>query len=153
MSRFKLIPEAHLTLCQDDQVLLLLRANTGYEDGKYSVVAGHIDGAEMARAVMVREARKEAGLILALNDLSLFHFMHRFDGDERISFFFAAGKWQSVPYNREPKKCADLPWHPLSCLPDNMVPYVQAALRRGLRGQAYSEFGWQSQETNEVRRA
>jgi len=30
----------------------------------------------------------------------------------------------------------------LSGLPDNMVPYVQAALLRGLRGQTYSGYGW-----------
>lgn len=34
--RFKLIPAVYLLLRQDNEVLLLRRANTGYQDGKYS---------------------------------------------------------------------------------------------------------------------
>jgi len=43
VEHFKLIPEAHLLLFKDEHVLLLRRENTGYEDGNYGVVAGHID--------------------------------------------------------------------------------------------------------------
>ncbi len=54
MNRFSLIPEVHLILESNGQLLLLKRANTGYEDGNYSLVAGHIDGNESAREAMVR---------------------------------------------------------------------------------------------------
>ena len=40
-NRFKLIPSVHLFLVQGQNILLLRRFNTGYEDGKYSVIAGH----------------------------------------------------------------------------------------------------------------
>lgn len=44
--RFTMPGAAHLFLIQDDHVVLLRRFNTGYEDGNYSVDAGHLDGDE-----------------------------------------------------------------------------------------------------------
>ena len=99
MRRFTLIPEAHLLLFADDRILLLRRCNTGYENGNYSVVAGHIDGGETAREAMSREAIEEAGLVVAPEALSLCHVMHRRAEDERVSFFFTAARWTGEPRN------------------------------------------------------
>ena len=57
-----LLVAVHLILVQDSKVLLLRRYNTGYEDGNYGVVAGHLERDEEIVAAMVREAREEAGI-------------------------------------------------------------------------------------------
>ena len=142
MNRFKLIPEAHLILIDNGNLLLLKRENTGYEDGNYSIIAGHIDSNETARAAMSREAKEEAGLTIHPEDLSLCHVMHRMADDERISFFFTTEKWQGEPKNMETDKCSDLSWFRMDALPVNMVPYIREAIGNILRNEIYSEFGW-----------
>src|SRR3989338_3830927 len=58
--RFKLIPEVYLVLVRDKKVLLSRRFQTGYEDGNYSMIAGHADGNETMREALAREAKEEA---------------------------------------------------------------------------------------------
>ena len=144
MARFALIAEVHLVLLRRKEVLMLRRFQTGYEDGAYSLVAGHVDGGESFSAAMAREALEEAGLELSPTALSLAHTMHRRAEHERVSLFFTASDWRGEPMNREPHKCDDLAWFPTEQLPRNTVPYVSAALGHVFAGRNYSEFGWKA---------
>ncbi|MCP5082135.1 MAG: NUDIX domain-containing protein [Alphaproteobacteria bacterium] len=140
--RFKLIGEVHLILEQKSSVVLLRRFQTGYEDGNYSLVAGHLDGDEPAKVGMMREAREEAGISVDPSALEFVHLMHRERGDERMALFFRCTSWQGTVHNAEPHKCDDLSWFAYGALPDNLVPYIGHALACVRRGETYSEFAW-----------
>ena len=141
--RFKLIPTSHLVLLKDNKILLLRRYNTGYEDGKYSVVAGHLDGNETFIQAMVREAKEEANIIIKPEDLDVVHVMHRkVPEEERIDFFIIAKKWDGNPQNMEPHKCDDIRWFDIDKLPENIIPYVKQAIGCFKNKIFYSENGW-----------
>ncbi len=145
MARFALIPEVHLLLLHNGQILLLRRQNTGYEDGNYSVIAGHLEGNETARQAMAREASEEAGITLNPQDLIFCHVTHRKAENERVSFFFRATHWSGEPQNLEPHKCSELSWFNANALPTNVIPYIRQAIEQTLQGHTYSEHGWDNQ--------
>ena len=142
MKRFKLVSAVHIFLVRDDQVLLLRRFNTGYEDGNYSVVAGHLNGGEEVKAAAIREAQEEVGIQIAPEDLRVVGVMHRKSDDERVDFFVAAISWSGQVANMEPDKCDRLAWFRFDDLPDNVIPYVRRALDNYRRGQWFDSFGW-----------
>jgi 8-oxo-dGTP diphosphatase len=145
-ARFQLSASVHLFLLRagprGQQVLLLRRANTGYEDGKYSVIAGHLDGRETVIAAITREAREEAGIAVAPADLAVVGVMHCWEGDEYIHFFLATNRWSGAIINAEPDKCDELVWHDLNDLPANVIPYVRQALVNYRRNVWFDSFGW-----------
>jgi 8-oxo-dGTP pyrophosphatase MutT (NUDIX family) len=121
----------------------LRRFNTGYEDGNYSVVAGHIDGGEDVYTAMIREAGEEAGITVLREDLTIVQVMHRKTPyEERIDYFFECYTWNGDIRNNEPDKCDELRWVDISALPGNMVDYVEAAIGNYRNGTAFSLFGW-----------
>ncbi len=138
--RFKLIAAVYLLFRRDNEILLLLRANTGYEDGKYGLVSGHVDGDEPLTQAAAREAREEAGVEIDPADLVLRTVMHRRQDDERVEFFFQPTRWRGEIRNMEPDKCAALSWFSLQDLPDNTIPYVRQAIAHCREGLIYSEF-------------
>ena len=145
--KFKLIATVHIFLTNnEDEVLLLRRFNTGYEDGNYSVIAGHIDGNEEVKAAAIREAKEEAGIEIRPSEIEVVGVMHRKGEDERVNFFLATSRWNGSIVNAEPDKCDDLSWHSFHELPVNMVPYVRRALEYYRKGKCFDSFGWKSQE-------
>lgn len=141
-TRDQFFVEAHLVLAREGELLMLLRQNTGYMDGHWGLVAGHVDAGETFREAMAREAREEAGLSLTPDALHLTHIMHRNSDSERVSLFFTTEATTDEPRNMEPDKCAALVWQPRAALPDATIPYIRAALGHIAEGRQYSEFGW-----------
>lgn len=135
------MPSGYVFFRDEDNVLLLRRANTGYHDGDYGVPAGHIEEGELGLAGTIREVQEEVGVRLKPEQLTFVHTMYRQCGDHvRIDLFFEATAWDGTIVNAEPEKCDDLSWFALDALPDNVIPYMQQALEKYRVGERYSEF-------------
>lgn len=144
--RFKVIPSVYLLLEKEGKILLSRRYNTGFEDGNYGLIAGHLDGDESVKTAMVREALEEADLTVNLEDLRVVHVLHRRTGrieNERIDIFLTTEKWSGEPEVMEPDRCDDLNWFPINQLPENTIDYIRQAIESYQKGVIYSEFGWE----------
>lgn len=138
------IASVYLVLRRGDEVLLLLRKNTGYCDGQYGLPAGHVDGNETLHQAIIREAKEEAGISLVQQDLDLIHVMHRNCGDhERVDFFFEAYSWEGEPKNVEPHKCEVLQWYRIDALPENVIDYYRHMFENVGKKISISYFGWE----------
>jgi ADP-ribose pyrophosphatase YjhB (NUDIX family) len=133
---------AYLILRQNSNVLLLLRKNTGYCDGQYGLVSGHVEEGEAATAGIIREGKEEAGIELLPSHLKVVHIMHRKTERLNVDIFFECSSWQGTVTNQEPEKCAALEFFPIENLPANTIPYVAKILQTTATGDFYSEQGW-----------
>jgi len=138
-----MIASGYLMLIRNGKILLSRRFQTGYEDGKYSLPAGHIEEGETITRGTCREIREEIGIDLKPSDLRLVHVMHRKHFDIRMDFFFVTDKKGLRPVNLESHKSDDLAWFPIIKLPGNTVPYIRAAIESYRKSIFYSEFGWE----------
>jgi mutator protein MutT len=119
---------------RDDKILLMRRANTGYEDGKYSLPSGHIEAGEFPDAAAIREAQEEVGV--TIQDLVFKLVMY--SDDNYVCFFFEATRWEGEIRNCEENKCDDLNWFDLNNLPKNIAPEVKTGLENFLQKRYYS---------------
>lgn len=142
-SRFKVITDVHLLWIKNTQVLLILRANTGYMDGYWSLPAGHIEDGEQASIALCRETREEIGITLLPDQVQPSHIMHRKQNDIRISTFWTPTiEILDTPVNCEADRCDKISWFDLSSLTPHTVPYIQHAIGHVQNKVFYSEFGW-----------
>lgn len=142
MERFKLPVAVHLILIKNNEILLQRRYHTGYEDGNYGVVSGHIDGNESVIKAMQREAFEESGIHINENDLKIVHVMHKKEEIEYISYFLTCKNYTGKIQIMEPDKCDELAFYPLDNLPQNIIPYVKTALEYYQNNEPFSIFGW-----------
>ncbi|HEY0117183.1 MAG TPA: NUDIX domain-containing protein [Cellulomonas sp.] len=136
-SRTLLVAASYVVLrrpgADHDEVLLQLRRGTGYMDGHWASLAGHVDPGESVHEAAVREVAEEAGIVVDQADLVPLTVLHRFERggpavEQRVDVFFSATRWQGTPAVREPDKAAAMGWFPLDHLPEPLVPHERLVL-------------------------
>ncbi|MDR2777377.1 MAG: NUDIX domain-containing protein [Rickettsiales bacterium] len=140
--RYKITTAVYAVIMRNGQLLLSLRRNTGFMDGKYSLVSGHLEANETLSEAMVREAREEANITIERMHIgtTLFRFGASPEFDDYIDFFFIVDDFSGEILNNEPEKCEELRFFPLDAYPDNMVDYVRYCLENLERGVMYCEW-------------
>lgn len=140
--RFQLVAATFVLLVKDDKVFLAKRVNTGWEDGKYSLVGGHLEGNETASQAAIREAKEEAGVKIDPKDLKFFNVSHLITNTERIHFSFVAQMWKGEAKNNEKEKADDAQWFSLDNLPQNITDVSRKTIEWYKKRTTYTEFGW-----------
>lgn len=116
-----------------DEVLLQHRAGTGYMDGFWATVAGHVDPGESVHEAAVREALEEVGVVVDVAALRPLTALHRFERggpqvEQRFDAFFEVTGWTGDPVLREADRADAVGWYPLTALPEPVVPHERLVL-------------------------
>ncbi|MGW1766479.1 phosphotransferase [Streptomyces sp. NPDC002073] len=113
------------------EVLLSRRAGPVYASGLRHLPSGHLDpGEDMVEAV-IREAREETGVLIAVENVTAAVTVHHrppTGSRSRLGVFFEVRQWVERPRIMEPDRCDGMDWYPLDALPDPMVAYCRAGL-------------------------
>lgn len=137
--------DVHILLIRGERVLLSRRRDTDPEfDGLWHAPSGKLEPAESVIDAAAREALEEVGVEINDDDLRLVHTCHVRDEhrDARLGLFFATTRWRGEPVNREPAKCSEISWFPLTALPADLIGYSAMGLRGYTTGERLSLLGW-----------
>ncbi|MBT5346965.1 NUDIX domain-containing protein [bacterium] len=143
--KFKVYFAVYLVLKRDGKILMAKRSNTGYMDGMYSLVAGHVDGNETVYQAMLRETKEEVNIDIIAEDMKVVHVSHRNSKDtkrEYIDVYLKASKFKGELLNLEPDKCSELKWFNSHEYPENIVPEVKSVLENLSKGNFFSTLGF-----------
>ncbi|MBQ2917081.1 MAG: NUDIX domain-containing protein [Clostridia bacterium] len=127
--RFKTAVTVGLILLNDKgQILLQKRCNTGYMDGKYALVAGHLEKNESLVNGVIREGEEEINVILNKNNVEFVCIIRDGNNYDYINTYFKYQNYSNEVRNLEPEKCSELKWFDIDNLPDNIIPNDKRAI-------------------------
>lgn len=101
MNKLKLQIVVNIFLLKPGSVLLLRRSNTGFEDGNYGAIGGHLESGETIIQAATRECREEIGVDIDPDDLKVIGVCHYTSPQgDGIDFFLSAHRWKGKPFPR-----------------------------------------------------
>lgn len=139
--RHGVISGAMVILERGGKIFMIKRKNTGWKDGSYDLIAGHLEMGEKLKDTAIREAREEAGITIHKEDLELAHVisLKRSDGDG-VYGYFRARQWEGEPHAAEPEKSDGYKWLSLEDIKkEQILEIVRDVLVHIKNGEIYSE--------------
>lgn len=117
-----------LVLIKDNKALMIKRQNTGYMDGMYAFVAGHVEAGESFKEAIVREAKEEIGITIKEEDLEYVCAIRRGTNSEYINMYLTCSDYEGVEENKEADKCEEIKWIDIDNLPENVIENDRRAI-------------------------
>lgn len=134
-----------LLIIQDNKVLLMKRQNTGYEDGKYGSIGGHLEEEEDFKTTITREAKEEINIELDRDKLEFISIVHRKGITKNyVNIFFSTSSYSGNIENNETNKCSNIKWFELDKLPKNIVEIEKNVIEKYKKGNYLIEYGWKN---------
>ena len=109
----------NLIVKKGEKVLLLRRFNTGWNDGKYALMGGHVEDGENPEDAVVREAYEELGIVVDKKDIVYKRTM--IVEPDHVYLYYECEKYSGEPTIAEPDQCDDLRFFDIANLPENLI--------------------------------
>ncbi len=139
---------SYMIIRQSSKIAFVLRSNTKWMNGWYSLPAGKVEQGECFSGAAIREVFEEVGVKVKENDMKHILTVHRYEKDsyakEWVDVYFEVQKYSGKAHNAEPHMHSELAWldPDPDNLPDNVLPNVAHALEQINNGRFYAEYGW-----------
>lgn len=132
----------NLVVKQDNKICLMRRYNTGWNDGMYALMGGHVEDGENPIDAAVREASEELGIKVSKTDLK--NVLTMAVNPDHIYLYFQCDKYGGVVTNKEPDQCDDVSFFDEHSLPENIIGADKKALDLIINGQGekYTSYGY-----------
>ncbi len=140
--RFSVKITVGLLLINNGKILMMKRKNTGYMDGMYAFVAGHVEEEESLKQAMVREVKEEAGIDIKEQDLEFICGIREKSHCRYINFFFKTDKYEGTPKIMEMDKCEKLEWIDIDKIPENTIEAEKRAIKNYINKLYFDEYNF-----------
>lgn len=147
--RHRVISGSFIIFQKGDTYFFIKRKGSGFMDGRWGLVSGHLEPDETLSECAVREVREESGLEIQKSDLRHVHVccVHtEYDGVkiQAVHNYFKVLQWKGDPISAEgPEKSDGYEWiNPYKKDCELFVPAEKHVFDAIRRGDSYSEFDY-----------
>ena len=135
----------NLVIKKDDKICLMRRFNTGWNDGMYALMGGHVNDGESPVDAVIREAREELGIIV--DEINLKHLLTMSVNPDHIYLYFMVDKFKGKIENMEPDQCDEISFFDVDKIPENVIEADKKALNIIFSNKKtnYASFGYEKE--------
>ena len=141
MDKEKFLSAVYLIIRNDrNEILLQRRQGTKLWPGFLALPAGHVDENENVYDALVREAKDELGIDIAINNIVDTFVVNRCNKSLMPYFdvYFEIDSYVGEIEISEPEKCLELVWCDINNLPSDMIDYEIEAIKNNQNGIKFS---------------